>query len=238
MQIDVEAKPSYGMAVVQLNQGEVFVAESGAMVCMTTDLDVDTKFNGAGDGGFVGWLKAALAGLARKFLAGESMFVNHYEAEKDGQQVMLAPAMIGDVVHLPMTKGKVLTVQASSYMASTPDVNISLVWGGFSMLFSGEGAFFMECELDEESEKPQGELLINSYGAIEKIEVDGKYIVDTGHLVAWEGELEYSIRKAGGWKSTLLSGEGLVMEMEGKGTLWLQTRNLGSLVSWIKPQMP
>lgn len=47
------------------NQGETFVAESGAMVCMTTDLDVDTKFNGAGDGGFVGWLKAALAGLAR-----------------------------------------------------------------------------------------------------------------------------------------------------------------------------
>ena len=123
-------------------------------------------------------------------------------------------------------------------MASTPDVNISLVWGGFSMLFSGEGAFFMECELDEEAEAAQGELLINSYGAIEKVEVDGKYIVDTGHLVAWEGDLDYTIRKAGGWKSTLLSGEGLVLEMEGKGTLWLQTRNLGSLISWIRPQLP
>lgn len=236
MQIDVEARPSYGMAVVHLNQGETIVAESGAMVAMTTALDVDTKFNGTGGGGFLGWLLAALAGLARKFLAGESMFVNHYEASKDGQQVMLAPAMVGDVVHLPMSKGRVITVQAGSYLASTQSVNVSLVWGGFSMLFSGEGAFFMECEIDEEA--PAGELLISSYGAIEKVEVDGKYIIDTGHLVAWEGELEYTIRKAGGWKSTLLSGEGLVLEMTGKGTVWLQTRNLGSLVSWIRPQLP
>jgi len=83
-----------------------------------------------------------------------------------------------------------------------------------------------------------GQLLINSYGAIEKIDIDGTYVVDTGHLVAWQGELEWSIRKAGGWKATMLSGEGLVLEFEGKGTLWLQTRNLGSLVSWIRPQLP
>ena len=237
MHIEVESKPSYGMAIVQLNKDEVFVAESGAMVAMTTGFDVDTKFNGAGDGGFVGWIQAALAGLARKFLAGESMFVNHYEAEGDGQQLMLAPAMVGDVVHLEMEKGRVVTVQASSYMASTPEVNVSLVWGGFKMLFSGEGAFFMECELDEDETDP-GQLLINSYGAIEKIDIDGTYVVDTGHLVAWQGELEWSIRKAGGWKATMLSGEGLVLEFEGKGTLWLQTRNLGSLVSWIRPQLP
>ena len=207
MKIDVEAKPSYGMAVVQLDKGEVFVAESGAMVAMSTALEVDTKFNGAGGGGFVGWVMAALAGLARKFLAGESMFVNHYEAEQDGQQLMLSPAMVGDVIHLQIPQGRKITVQASSYLASTPSVDVSLVWGGFSMLISGEGAFFMECDLGEEETQP-GELLLNSYGAIEKIDIDGKYIVDTGHLVAWEGDLEYSIRKAGGWKSFALSGEG------------------------------
>jgi len=237
MQIEIESKPSYGMAVIQMNQGESFIAESGAMVAMSTDLEVDTKFNGTGDGSFVGWVLAALTGLVRKFLAGESMFVNHYEASSDDQQLMLAPSLVGDVVHLEMPTGRSVTVQASSYLACTEEVEVGLVWGGFSMLFGGEGAFFMKCEAEEDAKKP-GQLLINAYGAIEKVEVDGTYIVDTGHLVAWEGELEYSIRKAGGWKATLLSGEGLVIEFEGKGTLWLQTRNLGSLISWVTPQLP
>jgi uncharacterized protein (TIGR00266 family) len=230
MKIDVEARPSYGMAVVHLDQGERFIAESGAMVAMSTGLSAEPKFNGVGGGGFVGWLKAALAGLARKFLAGESMFVNHYEATDGGQQLMLAPAMVGDVIHIPMT-GRKVTVQATSYMASTPDVDVSLVWGGFSMLFSGEGAFFLDCG-------GSGDLLISSYGAIEKLEVNGTYSVDTGHLVAFEGDLTHRIKKAGGWKSTLLSGEGLVLEFTGTGTLWLQTRNIGSLISWITPQLP
>jgi len=229
MKVDVEARPSYGMAVVTLDKGETFVSESGAMVAMSSGLSVDTKFNGTGTG-FIGWFKAMLAGMARKFLAGESMFVNHFTADTDGQQVMLAPALVGDVERIRM-KGRTVTVQATSYLASGTGVNVSLVWGGFSMLFGGEGAFFLECS-------GKGPLLINSYGAIEKLEVDGGYIVDTGHVVGWEGDLTYKIKKAGGWKSTLLSGEGLVLEFTGKGTLWLQTRNLSSLIGWLTPQLP
>jgi uncharacterized protein (TIGR00266 family) len=239
MQISVESKPSYGMAVVTLDKGEEFVTESGAMVAMSQDLEVDVGFNGTGDGGCVGFLVAAFVGIVRKFLAGETMFVNTYEADKDGQMLMVAPGMVGDVVHLEMPKGRIITLQSSAYLAATPDVEVSLVWGGFKMLFGGEGAFFMECGVDEDDEDSNGgQLLFNSYGAIEEIPIDGKYVVDTGHLVGWEGDLEYSIRKAGGWKATMLSGEGLVLEFEGKGTLWLQTRNMGSLVSWITPELP
>ncbi len=229
MKVDVEARPSYGMAVVTLDKGETFISESGAMVAMSSGLSVDTKFNGTGTG-FFGFLRAMMAGMARKFLAGESMFVNHFTATKDGEQVMLAPALVGDVEKIRM-KDRAITVQATSYLASAPGVTVSLVWGGFSMLFGGEGAFFLKCE-------GKGPLLINSYGAIEKLEVDGGYIVDTGHVVGWEGDLTYKIKKAGGWKSALLSGEGLVLEFSGKGTLWLQTRNLSSLIGWLTPQLP
>ncbi len=231
MKVEVEARPSYGMAVVTLKKGESFVSESGAMVAMSSGFDVDTKFNGAGDGGFIGTLKAVFVGLARKFLAGESLFVNHFTAKADGQQVMLAPTMVGDVERIRLEEGRKITVQATSYLASGKNVSVDLVWGGFSMLFGGEGAFFLDIS-------GKGPLLINSYGAIEKIEVDGSYVVDTGHVVGWEGDLQYRIKKAGGWKSTLLSGEGLVLEFNGKGTLWLQTRNLGALVGWITPQLP
>ena len=231
MQIALESKPSYGMAVVTLDAGEEITAESGAMVAMSSQLTVDTTFNGTGGGGLLDFFQAALVGLVRKFLAGETMFVNTYKANSAGQQVMLAPAMSGDVVQVSLSGGRAVTVQAGSYLASTKGVKEDLIWGGFSMLFSGEGAFFLKCS-------GEGELLINSYGAINKVEVDGSYRVDTSHVVAFEGDLRYTIKKAGGWKSTLLSGEGLVLEFTGKGTVWLQTRSVASLVGWVSPLLP
>jgi uncharacterized protein (TIGR00266 family) len=232
MQIELDSRPSYGMAIVTMRKGEKLIAESGSMVAMSSGLAVDTTFNGTGKSGILGFLKAALVGLARKFLAGESMFVNHYRAREDGQQVMLAPALVGDVVDIDLSEKDAITVQASSFLASTPDVEVELVWGGFSMLLSGEGPFFLKCRGKD------GNLLMNAYGAVETMPIDGKYVVDSGHVVAFEGDLRYRVKRVGGWKSTLLSGEGLVLEFEGTGTLWLQTRNLGSLVSWSTPFLP
>ena len=95
-------------------------------------------------------------------------------------------------------------------------------------MFSGEGLFFIECS-------GRGELFFNSYGAIIEREVDGALLVDTGHVVAWEPGLRYSIRGVGGLKSTLLSGEGLVMNFSGSGKVYLQTRTMGGLASWLTP---
>lgn len=231
MKIELESVPSFGMAVITLDVGEQITAESGSMVAMSTGMAVNTTFNGTGNGGFLDLLQAAFVGLARKFLAGETMFVNEFRATKAGQQVMLAPAMVGDVRAFPMGDGRKITVQATSYLASSKGISVDLIWGGFSMLFGGGGAFFLAC-------KGTGELLINAYGAIEEVEIDGAYIVDTGHVVAFEGPLRYNLKRVGGWKSTLLSGEGLVLEFTGKGKVWLQTRNLGALVGWITPTLP
>lgn len=231
MQVDIESRPSYGMAVVTLKEGQSILAESGSMVAMSEAITVDTRFSGTGNGGFLGWLRAALTSLVRMVVVGESMFINHFTARSDGQQVMLAPEMVGDVEKIPMSEGRVITVQSTSFLASDPKVTVGIVWAGLRMMLSKEGAFFLRCS-------GEGPLLINSYGAIEKIDVDGSYIVDTGHLVAFEGDLDWQIKKVGGWKSTLLSGEGLVMRFNGKGTLWLQTRNFQSLVSWLTPQLP
>lgn len=229
MRIDLESKPSFAMAVVTLDQGETIVAEAGSMVGMSAGLTVDTKFSGTGSG-FLDWVQAVVVGLLRRFLAGESMFVNHYTADRAGAHVMLAPSMTGDIVHLDVGNGPI-TVQGTSFLAAAPTVTMDLVWGGWSMLFSGEGAFFLRCD-------GSGELLVNSYGAIDKIEIDGSYVIDSGHVVAFAGDLKYTIRRAGGWKTTLLSGEGLVLEFQGKGTVWTQSRNLGAMVSWIRRLLP
>ena len=69
-------------------------------------------------------------------------------------------------------------------------------------------------------------------------DVNGSFIVDTGHVVAWEPGLTYSIRGMGGLKSTLLSGEGLVMEFSGSGKIYLQTRTLDGVGRWLSPLSP
>jgi uncharacterized protein (TIGR00266 family) len=229
MQIEIESRPSFAMADVRLQPGETIIAESGAMVAMSPGLSVETRLPGA-QSGFVGAILGFLFAVLRRLLAGESMFVNHFTSNEAGARVLLAPGMVGDVVQLDVGSAPV-TVQATSFLASAPTVSTHLVWGGFSMLFSGEGAFFLRCQ-------GRGALLVNSYGAIDRIDIDGGYIIDSGHVVGWSGELTYEMRRAGSWKSTLLSGEGFVLEFQGRGTVWTQSRNLGALASWITLFLP
>lgn len=231
MEVNLEARPSYALAIVKLNKGEKLVAEAGSMVAHSPGLMINTGFQGTG-GGFLNMITAILAGIARKFLAGESMFVNNFVATKDGAEVMLAPAMSGDIIEVDLDGTNPITVQAESYLASSPGVQVGLVFGGISMLLSGEGAFFLKCT-------GKGKLLINSYGAIEKIDLDENgYVADNGHVVGWQGKVTHTMRKAGGFMASMTSGEGMVIEFKGTGTVWVQTRNIPSLVSWITPYLP
>ena len=90
------------------------------------------------------------------------------------------------------------------------------------------------------SERGEGTVFYNSYGAIKRLPVEpGKeLIVDTGHLVAFSDDVQYSIGKVGGIRSLIGGGEGLVMKFQGDGHVWIQTRNLASLVENIVPFLP
>jgi uncharacterized protein (AIM24 family) len=71
-----------------------------------------------------------------------------------------------------------------------------------------------------------GPVVLNAFGAIHAVDLDGELIVDTGHLVALTGGLDYQVTKAShGWIASYLSGEGLVLRVHGRGRLYLQTRN-------------
>jgi len=95
-----------------------------------------------------------------------------------------------------------------------------------------EGAFFLELG-------GEGDLWFNSYGGVHAIDVDGSYLVDNGHLVGFEGNLTFTIKGAGGGLMGLVaSGEGMVCEFTGQGRVYIQSRNLGSLVGWLTPLLP
>jgi uncharacterized protein (TIGR00266 family) len=231
MQHQILYKPSYAMAVVTLQAGEFIDVEAGSMVAMTHGMKIKTMLNGNASG-FFGKIWNFFVALARKFLGGETMMINRY-SPPEGQpgQIYVAPSVSGDIIQHRVQAGKNIIIQSSSYLASIGNVKVKLKWGGLRALFGGEGAFFLEAWGD-------GELWVNSYGAIYEIDVNGSYVVDTGHIVAFEDTLQFKIKKVGGWKSTLFSGEGLVCNFEGQGKLWIQTRNLGQLAAWLTPMLP
>jgi uncharacterized protein (AIM24 family) len=85
-----------------------------------------------------------------------------------------------------------------------------------------------------------GELVVSSYGGIQAIDLAAgqTYTVDTGHMVGWGEGVRYDVRKAGGWKSTILGGEGLVVELTGPGRIYIQTRSEDAFLDWLIPKLP
>lgn len=219
MEFSIKHKPSYALLDVTLSPQESIIAEAGAMVYMDDGLEVKTSISGS-----------FFAALLKKFMGGESLFINEFTATEGTKKIGFAPTWVGDLHHTKLS-GNTLMMQAGAFVCSTPGIVINTKFGGLKSLFGGEGAFLLEAS-------GEGDLFYSSYGAIIEIEVNGSYIIDTGHLVAFEPTLTYELRKVGGWKSTLLSGEGFVFDFNGNGKVWIQSRVPEGFVGWIVKLLP
>lgn len=210
MDIELLHQPDSAIARVLLDAGEELVAEAGAMVAMSGFINASTTLRRGKGGGILGGLQ--------RMIAGESLFLSVFRSPVSGGEVFLAPSTIGDIVQYELS-GQELVVQATSYLASSSDVDIVLGFQGFKSLFSGESIFWLTIS-------GYGSVLLNSFGAIYEIEVDGTYIVDTGHIVAFEKSLNFEITKIGSsWIGAFLGGEGLVCRFKGRGKVYCQTHN-------------
>ncbi len=221
MEVKIMYAPSYSMANVRLDPGENIQVESGAMISMSSGVNIETKAAG-------GFLKA----LGRSFLGGESFFMNTFTAPPEGGEINIAPALPGDMFAMDLSS-EVMFIQSGSYCASSSGVNIDTKWGGAKTFFASEGLVLLKAT-------GQGKLILSSYGAIHEISLaeNEKYIVDTGHFVAFEESLGFQVKKVGGLKSTLLSGEGLVVELTGPGKALLQSRSVDAFLGWLVPKLP
>ena len=221
MNVDIRYSPAFALAVITLPPGGEVRAEAGAMTSMSGGVEIETKAQGG-----------MLAGLKRSVLGGESFFINTFRAPSGGE-LTVSPTLPGDIVHMPVSNPAALMVQSGSWLASDPDVQVDTKWGGRKTFFSGEGLFLLRCT-------GAGDMIVSSYGAIERRELaQGEVLkIDTGHIVAFEENIGYQVNKVGGWKSTLLSGEGLVATFTGPGVLWLQTRSPADFIGWLIPQLP
>jgi uncharacterized protein (TIGR00266 family) len=220
MQIEIKHSPAFASATLTLAPNEQVKAEAGAMVWKTPSIDIQTSTQG----GFMKGLKRSLGG--------ESFFMNTFTAGAQGGQMAVAPTLAGDIVTWTLS-GQTVFLQSGAYLASAMGVEVDSKWGGAKTFFSGEGLIVLKVS-------GQGDVLVASYGAIESRELQaGEQItVDTGHVVAWSEGVTYQVRKVGGWKSTMLSGEGLVVDLTGPGMVYTQSRSPEAFLGWLIPKLP
>ena len=221
MQTEILYRPAYSLTRISLAPNEEVRVEGGSMVSMSADLTLETKAEG-------GLLKS----LARSVLGGESFFLNTYRASARGGEVNVAPSLPGDMVTLNL-QGETLLVQSGSFVACEKSISLDTAWGGAKTFFASEGLIMLRAT-------GTGQLLISSYGAIHEMNLAAgeRYVVDTGHLVAFSANVGFQVKRVGGIKSTLFSGEGLVVDLTGPGRVLMQTRSTDAFLSWLIPKLP
>ena len=225
MRPTIEFKPSYTLLTLELSAGEAIKAEPGAMVAQQ---GVEMK-TGMGGGGTV---RRAEEGAGRRVLLrehvhgggrrglGEPGSVHsggHHVVRSASRQQPVHPVELLPGLRRERADGRRLPgIQGASSEARAS---------------SSSRAY---------AERGEGTVYSNSYGAIKQVRVEpGKeLVVDTGHLVAFTDEVEYSIGKVGGIRSLIAGGEGLVMKFRGDGHVWIQTRNMSSLAEKLIPFLP
>ncbi|KKI99169.1 TIGR00266 family protein [Prochlorothrix hollandica] len=226
MKFDLLKQPDSAIVHISLDPYEEILAEAGAMVAMSGHIEADTTLRQGKGGGIFGGLK--------RMMAGESLFLSKFRSGSRPGEIYFAPKLIGDVCHYFLESGGSggLVVQSTGYLASTPGVEVDLGFQGLKSFFSGESIFWLNISGD-------GVVFLSSFGGIYEIDVDGSYVVDTGHIVAFEKSLNFTITKAGSsWLNAILGGEGLVMRFTGRGKLYCQTHNAGAFGQLVGGQLP
>jgi uncharacterized protein (TIGR00266 family) len=218
----IEHSPSFSTLIFSLKQGQSVQTEKGAMMYMSRNLEIQTHGRSGG----------MMKGLVTSALGGESFFVNTYTATRGpGDLAVVGPTM-GDIKALDVSRQPMI-LQSGAFLASMPEVTLDTKWQGLKGFLSEKDFVMLRAS-------GMGKVWVSSFGAIiEKDLQPGEVLsVDTGHLVAFPDNMQYSVHRVGGWKSTILSGEGLVTDLVGPGKILLQTRTIGAFAASLIPYLP
>lgn len=217
MEAETRNRPSFANIKVDLKAGDRIIAESDAMASMSSSISMTTRWNGGCFGAF-----------ARRIFGGETLFVNEFTTDSEGEIVLTQP-MPGDIECIEL-KGNTLFIQPGGFLACEPGVSLGLGWAGIASFVGGEGLFRLKVS-------GNGKIWFGAYGGIFAKEVEGEYVVDTGHLVAYEPSISIRMGMAGGIFSSFFGGEGLVTRVTGPGRIYMQSRSLDGLAAWTNGQI-
>ncbi len=225
MEIEILGKGAFESALVHIEPGEQFISESGAMYRASANVDIDVTTKSQGAGGLLSGVK--------RLLARESFFFSTYSTN-NGQrgEVGLAPTHQGEVFLTDVDPSTMWVCSGGSYLGSSAGLKIETRFQGMKGFVSGESLSFVEVS-------GSGQLLVTAFGRLVETEVDESITIDTGHLVAFENTLQYTITKVGNsWLQSWLAGEGFVMNFTGRGRILTQSHNPSSFGAALGHRLP
>jgi uncharacterized protein (TIGR00266 family) len=220
MDVHLHCKPSYTMAVIVMDHGEGLQVERGAMVAMSTGVEVGP---GIGSGGV---RKAVL----RRAFGGETFFTGRYIAAVDQSWVSVAPPYPGDLTTLDMTGDDACLITQGAFVAAADTVNIDVRYTGIRSVLLKEGISMLRVS-------GVGPTVVGSYGGIMayRLRAGEEMIVDSAHIVGLDESVEISVGLLGSVVTAGITGEGLVANLRGPGRVWIQTRSEKAFGSWLFP---
>lgn len=226
MKFKITPSDAYPTAIISLHQNEKILIENGSMLYHNGEVELEGKMNSNGKSG----LKGALGALGRSITSGESVFITKVTGHSDQAEIAVAPSTPGQIRELPIGT-KQWRLNTGAFLACDASVSYTMVKQQVAKaVFAGTGGLYVMETAGE------GTMLINGYGDIIELTVDGNkpFTVDNSHVIAWESSLDYSIKAASGVIG-FKTGEGLVNEFRGHGTVLIQSRNIETLASKLSP---
>ena len=215
---------SFPIVVCTLQKGETMKNETGAMAFMTSGMNMDTNTGGG-----------LLKGIGRA-LSGDTLFLNFFTAESDGEQIGFSACTPGKIIPIKLDGSNTIIGQKNAFLAAEESVEVDIyfknklgtgIFGGEGFIlqkFTGNGMVFLEVDGDP----------------IEKTLAPGEVIkVDTGNVVAFEPSVSYEIETVKGLGNIFLGGEGLFLtKLVGPGKVILQSQNFGDFAGRVINMMP
>ena len=193
------------------------------MAFMTSGMNMETNTGGG-----------LLKGIGRA-LSGDTLFLNFFTAESDGEQIGFSACTPGKIIPIRLDESNSIIGQKNAFLAAEESVDVDIyfkdklgtgIFGGEGFIlqkFTGNGMVFLEVdgEVIEKDLEP-GEVLL----------------VDPGHIAAMDESINFDIERVQGAKN-ILFGEGLFFsKLTGPGKVWIQTMPISKLAESIIPFIP
>ena len=213
---------SFPVVVCQLENGEQMITESGSMVWMSPNMQMETRGGGLGK-------------MFAKAFSGESMFQNIYTARGAGM-IAFGSSFPGQILPLTIAPGQDMILQKSAFLAAEPGVTLSTHFNRKlgTGLFGGEGFIMQRLS-------GSGVAFAEIDGALVEYDLQPgqQLVVDTGNVAGFTVGVRMEIQQVPGMKNKLLGGEGLFNTLlTGPGRVWLQTMPICNVAASIRPYIP
>ena len=217
---------------IELDPNETAIAESGAMLMMDDEIQMQTIF---GDGsaqqptGFFGKIVSA----GKRVLTGESLFMTAFtNIGKAKKKVSFAAPYTGKIIPMDLRElGGTIIAQKDAFLCAAKGVSVGIHFQrklGVG-IFGGEGFIMEKLEGD-------GMAFLHAGGYIVERELRAGEIlkVDTGCVVGYTPNMQFDIEFVKGVKNVLFGGEGLFFaKLQGPGKVWIQSLPISRLAGRI-----